>query len=78
MAWGGKVGRMSVKVRSHFLRTSNRRLPAKENPLGVPRAVMKTLQQEHLPAEAFNLRLQQNCLPCMNSAKEAENGERVR
>jgi len=33
MAWGGKVGRMSVKVRNHFLRTSNRRLPPRENPL---------------------------------------------
>ena len=59
MAWGGKVSRMSAKVRSHFLRTSNRRLPAKENPLGVPRAVMKILQQEQLPADAINARLQQ-------------------
>ena len=59
MAWGGKVGRMSEKVRRHFLRTSNRRLPLRENPLGVPRAVMKALQQEQLPAEAINGRLQE-------------------
>jgi hypothetical protein len=59
VAWGGKVGRMSVKVRTHFLRTSNRRLPQKENPLGVPRAVMKVLQQEQLPADAINGRLQE-------------------
>jgi len=59
MAWGGKVGRMSVKVRNHFLRTSNRRLPTKENPLGVPRAVMKQLAAERLPAEAINGRLQE-------------------
>ena len=59
MAWGGKVGRMSERVRKHFLRTSNRRLPMKENPLGVPRSVMKTLQQEQLPADAINGRLQE-------------------
>ena len=59
MAWGGKVGRMSERVRRHFLRASNRRLPMKENPLGVPRAVMKMLQQEQLPAEAINGRLQE-------------------
>jgi hypothetical protein len=59
MAWGGKVGRMSERVRRHFLRNANRRLPPKENPLGVPRAVMKTLQQEQLPAGAINARLQE-------------------
>jgi hypothetical protein len=61
MAWGGKVGRMSIKVRSHFLRTSNRRLPVKENPLGVPRAVMKVLQQQTLAGDQrpYDLRLQQ-------------------
>jgi hypothetical protein len=61
MAWGGKVGRMSVKVRNHFLRTSNRALPPRENPLGVPRWVMKALQRETLAGDqrAYNLRLQQ-------------------
>ena len=61
MAWGGKVGRMSEKVRRHFLRTSNRRLPPRENPLGVPRAVMKALARERLPSDVavFDLRLQQ-------------------
>lgn len=61
MAWGGKVGRMSVKVRSHFLRTSNRRLPPQENPHGVPRRIMKALAAECLPSDVavFDLRLQQ-------------------
>jgi hypothetical protein len=61
MAWGGKVGRMSIKVRNQFLRTSNRRLPAKENPLGVPRAVMKILQQQTLAGDQrpYDLRLRQ-------------------
>jgi len=61
MAWGGKVGRMSERVRKQFLRTSNRRLPPKENPLGVPRAVMKALVREHLATDvdAFNEKLQQ-------------------
>jgi hypothetical protein len=49
MAWGGKVGRMSVKVRTHFLRTSNRRLPMRENPLGVPTLAMRQLQELRLP-----------------------------
>jgi len=61
MAWGGKVGRMSVKVRSHFLRTSNRRLPPRENPLGVSRRIMKILQQQTLAGDQrpYDLRLQQ-------------------
>ena len=61
MAWGGKVGRMSERVRKHFLRTSNRRLPQPENPHGVPKAVMKTLSQEGLSSDprAFNARLQE-------------------
>jgi len=62
MAWGGKVGRMSERVRKSFLRTSNRRLPPKENPLGVSRAVTKALAREHLPTDvdAFNTKLQQS------------------
>jgi hypothetical protein len=61
MAWGGKVSRMSERVRKHFLRSSNRRLPQPENPHGVPRAVMKTLSQEQLSDDpvAFNTRLQE-------------------
>jgi hypothetical protein len=61
MAWGGKVGRMSEKVRKHFLRTSNRALPPRENPLGVPRAVMKALMAEQLPSDVdvFNAKLQE-------------------
>jgi len=52
---------MSERVRKSFLRTSNRRLPPKENPLGVSRAVMKALAREHLPTDvdAFNTKLQQ-------------------
>jgi hypothetical protein len=52
---------MPEKVRRHFLRNSNRRLPPRENPLGVPRSIMKVLSQERLSSDrhAFNLRLQQ-------------------
>src|SRR5262245_21199717 len=66
MAFGGTGrGRMSEKVRRHFLRTSNRKLPPRDNPLGVPRAVMKGLSLEGLSNApvfnwpAFDLRLQQ-------------------
>jgi len=57
MAWGGKVGRMSVKVRNHFLRTSNRRLPEPDLPAGgiVPRSVMRELQLAQLPIPDRNL-----------------------
>jgi hypothetical protein len=59
--WGGKAGRMSVKVRNHFLRTSNRRLPPPENPHGIPRTIMKALQLETLAGDqrSYDLRLQQ-------------------
>jgi hypothetical protein len=52
---------MSEKMRKHFLRNSNRRLPMRENPLGVPRRVMKALAAERLPSDVvvFDLRLQQ-------------------
>jgi len=61
MAWGGKVGRMSVKVRDHFLRASNRRLPTVENPHGVPRSILKALQGQTLAGDQrpYDLRLQQ-------------------
>jgi hypothetical protein len=62
MAWGGKYGgRMTLKQRSHFFRSANRSLPPRENPNGVPRAVMKALSQAGLSSDpaAFNLRLQQ-------------------
>jgi hypothetical protein len=61
MAWGGKVSRMSEKVRRHFLRHTHRRLPPKENPHGVPSTVMKTLQTEGLSSDPvlFNKRLQE-------------------
>jgi hypothetical protein len=50
MAWGGKIKtRMGVKQRNYFLRNSNRRLPRRDNPKGVPTPVMKALAQEHLP-----------------------------
>jgi len=36
------------------------RLPSRpENPRGIPRAIMKVLQQEQLPADAINGRLQE-------------------
>jgi hypothetical protein len=61
MAFGGTGrGRMSEKMRKHFLRTANRRLPPQENPHGVPRRVMKALAAECLPSNVavFDLRLQ--------------------
>jgi hypothetical protein len=39
---------MTELQRKRFLRNSHRRLPAKENPLGVPKAVMKALQWQTL------------------------------
>ena len=61
MAFGGVHGRMTQKQRSHFLRTANRRLPAPENPHGVPSAIMKELAQSGLSndLQAFNLKLQE-------------------
>jgi len=61
MAWGGKVGRMSAKVRNHFLRHTHRRLPLRENPLGIPRSIMRRLSEEQLSSDpiAFNARLQE-------------------
>jgi hypothetical protein len=62
MSWGGKIQtRMGIKQRNNFFRHSNRALPPKENPLGVPRAIMKVLSQEQLSSDpvAFNARLQQ-------------------
>lgn len=59
MAWGGKFSRMTTKQRQHFLRTANRRLPQKDNPLGIPSVVMKVLGREGLPPtkEAYVQRL---------------------
>jgi hypothetical protein len=60
MAWGGKIKtRMTEKERKYFLRNSHRSLPQQDNPHGVPTSVMKTLQNESVPSELFNKRLQQ-------------------
>jgi hypothetical protein len=62
MPWGGKYGgRMTMKQRGHFFRTSNRSLPPRENPLGVARPIMKALQQQTLSGDQrpYDLRLQQ-------------------
>ena len=63
MAWGGKFTRMTIKQRSHFLRSSNRRLPTPDlpDPRGVPRSVMKTLALEGWSSDPvlFNKRLQE-------------------
>jgi hypothetical protein len=61
MAWGGKVSRMSEKVRKHFLRNTHRSLPPKENPYGVPREVQKQLAMENLPLDPvkWNAKLQE-------------------
>jgi hypothetical protein len=56
MAWGGKYGgRMSVKQRSHFFRSSNRRLPPPPDP---ERDVLKQLGRAQLPLskEAYQAR----------------------
>jgi hypothetical protein len=44
-----KLGRSGMKVRNHTMRP--RPLPPKENPLGVPKVVMKALQQETLAGD---------------------------
>jgi hypothetical protein len=61
MAWGGKVSRMSERVRRHFLRNSHRRLPRRDSPFGVPTQVMKALAAEQLPPskKAYAERLQE-------------------
>jgi hypothetical protein len=55
-----KLGHTGVQVRSQSLRRP-RPLPPKENPLGVPKVVMKALQQETLAGDQrpYSLRLQQ-------------------
>lgn len=61
MAWGGKHStRMTEKQRVRFFSTSNRRLPMKENPHGIPRAIQKQLALENLPSDPvkWNARLQ--------------------
>jgi hypothetical protein len=45
-----KLGHTGVQVRSQSLRRP-RPLPPKENPLGVPRAVMKQLAHENLTSD---------------------------
>jgi hypothetical protein len=52
-----KLGHSGVKMRNHTMRP--RPLPPRENPLGVPRAVMKQLAAEQLPADKINARLQE-------------------
>ena len=52
MAWGGKYqGRMSDKQRKHFFRTSNRSLPQRDPPSGIPTSVMRQLAQENLTSD---------------------------
>ena len=49
MAWGGKPKtRMTEKERKHFLKNTHRSLPQRENPHGVPKAIMKQISQEGL------------------------------
>ena len=63
MAWGGKTRtRMTEKERKHFLKSTHRSLPPRENPHGVPKAIMKQISQEGLSSgdrQSFDLRLQQ-------------------
>jgi len=75
MAWGGKTQtRMSEKQRKHFLKTSNRSLPAVDNPFGIPSAILNQLASERLPdKESYSLRLQQ-LLSLHELTKEKANG----
>ena len=65
MAFGGTGrGRMSEKMRKHFLRTANRRLPPPDDH-GVPHRIQRQLSQEGLSGcqmfdlQSFDLRMQQ-------------------
>jgi len=62
MAWGGKISPRQRTLLSHKSRQlPSRAPPPPENPLGIPKAVMKTLSQEGLSADPvrFNARLQE-------------------
>jgi hypothetical protein len=61
MAWAGKASSAQKTLLSHKSRRLPRPLPPPENPLGVPKAVMKALSQEQLSSDpvAFNARLQE-------------------
>src|SRR5262245_6147655 len=59
MAWAGKPNSQQKTAASFRSRRQPRPLPPPENPLGVPRAVMKQLAAERLPAEAISGRLQE-------------------
>jgi hypothetical protein len=54
-----KLGHTAVKLRNHAMRS--RPLPPRENPMGVPKAVMRALQQETLAGDLrpYSVRLQQ-------------------
>jgi len=61
MAWAGKASSKQKTIASIKSRRHPRPLPPPENPLGVPRAVMKRISLERLSDDpvAFNTRLQQ-------------------
>jgi hypothetical protein len=61
MAWAGKASSAQKTMLSIKSRRHARPLPPPENPLGVPKAVMKALSQEQLSSDpvAFNARLQE-------------------
>jgi hypothetical protein len=61
MAWAGKASGKQKTILSIKSRRLPRPLPPPENPLGVPRAIMRVLSQEQLSSDpvAFNARLQE-------------------
>jgi hypothetical protein len=61
MAWAGKASSKQKTMMSFKSRRHPRSLPPPENPLGVPRRVMKQLAAEQLSSDpvAFNTRLQE-------------------
>jgi hypothetical protein len=49
---------MTEKQRKHFLKTTHRRLPALDNPFGIPTRVLNQLASEQLPdKESYSKRL---------------------
>jgi len=68
MAWNGKPSAAQKTRASILSRTAKKPLPPKDDPHGVPRAIMKALAQSGLSndPQAYKLKLQQ-------LLKEAEN-----
>jgi hypothetical protein len=66
MAWAGKPSAKQKTAASIRSRTAPKPLPPRENPEGIPSAVMRTLANEGLSNDpaAFNRRLQELLNAC--------------